>query len=433
MTAAYYIGAIVILALLLYATVLHRLWKSYRRKYIAEATVTYFAASLFGKNTIDDILWDVAKNCISRLNFEDCVIYLLDEERGVLVQKAAYGPKNPVRFEIKQPIEIPLGQGITGTVAATGKPEIVADTSKDNRYILDDERRASEITVPVFYEGRVIAVIDSEHRRKGFYTADHLLVLEKIAAICANKIGKTLAEEKVQRQEVEVRRLHQQLAEFRLVTLKSQMNPHFLFNCLNGIYNCILSGQTEKAQEYIASFARLLRMVLIHAEKNFISLRDEVDLLQYYLKIESLRTDHAFEYSMEIDGQIDPSEYFVPGMLIQPFLENAIWHGLMNKKGSRLLQINWRSMKEHALLCEITDNGIGRGEAARYQHSDLKSGAHQSRGMQLCLERVELYRSLFNTHLSIHVSDLFDDLNQPCGTRVNIAFETAPGMAAQMV
>ncbi|KAA2244952.1 GAF domain-containing protein [Chitinophaga agrisoli] len=426
MTVAYYIGALILL--LVCIVILCLLLVKYRQRYKAEATVTYFATSLFGQNTIDDILWDIAKNCIRHLDFEDCVIYLLDAERQVLVQKAAYGPKNPVRFEIKHPIEIPVGQGITGAVALTGKAEIILNTAKDERYILDDERRQSEITVPIFYEQQVIGVIDSEHSRKGFYTARHLHMLEKIAAICGAKIGKTLIEEKAQLQAAEVQQLHRQLAEFRLVTLKSQMNPHFLFNCLNGIYNCMLTCQLEKAQEYISNFSRLLRMVLIHSEKNFISLRDEMDLLQYYLKIESLRTDHAFAYTMEIEENINPRDYFVPGMLIQPFLENAIWHGLMNKSGERQLHIHWRYMNEHVLLCEITDNGIGRNAAAQQHGNGLKTGNHQSRGMQLCQERVDLYKSLFNTRFSIQVSDLVDEGNQPAGTRVDIAFEMEPGM-----
>jgi len=424
MTVAFYIGAITLL--LVCIVTLYALLIKYKKKYEAEATVSYFATSLFGQNTVDDILWDVAKNCIRHLNFEDCVIYLLDNERQVLVQKAAYGPKNPLRFEIKQPIEIPLGKGITGTVAITGKPEIVNNTSRDERYILDDQRRLSEMAVPIIYENKVIGVIDSEHHRKCFYTAAHLQMLEKIAAICGAKIGKTLIEERARRQEAEVQYLQRQLAEFRLVTLKSQMNPHFLFNCLNGIYNCIVTGEMDKAQEYITSFARLLRMVLIHAEKNFISLRDEMDLLQYYLKIESLRTDHAFVYSMEIDEHIDPREYYVPGMLIQPFLENAIWHGLMNKNGERQLHISWRYLKEHVLLCEIVDNGIGRSEAARRHKDGLKTGSYQSKGMQMCQERVELYKSLFNTRFSVQVVDLVDEDDQPAGTKVNIAFETDP-------
>lgn len=415
MPAVYYI---VLITTLLLAALLFRQMMYYRRKYKAEATLNYFTTSLFGKNTVDDILWDVAKNCISQLQLEDCVIYLLDEDRRVLVQKAAYGPKNPVRFEIRDPIEIPLGQGIVGSVALHGKAEIVGDTSLDPRYIVDDVRRYSEITVPVYSGNKVIGVIDSEHPRKYFYNTGHLLMLEKIAAICSSKIGRTLMEEKARRQEAEVQLLHKQLAEFRLVTLKSQMNPHFLFNCLNGIYHCIISSEIDKASDYLSNFAKLLRMVLMHSEKNFISLREEVELLGHYLKIEALRTSKPFEFSILIDEGIDPDEYYVPGMLIQPFLENAIWHGLMNKEGHRKLQIHWRRLKEAVLLCEILDNGVGRDQALR-----KRTEGHVSKGMNLCMERVDLYKALFNTTFNIRVFDLYDEDGTPQGTKVNIAFE----------
>ena len=162
-----------------------------------ENTVTYFATSLYGKNTIDEILWDVAKNCISQLGFQDCVIYMINENTQQLEQKAAYGPKNPKEFEIENAITIPVGQGIVGTVARTGVPEVIHDTSKDKRYIVDDERRYSEITVPIIYQDKVIGVIDSEHPEKNFFNDVHLKVLNTIAALASNKIVKALAEEEM--------------------------------------------------------------------------------------------------------------------------------------------------------------------------------------------------------------------------------------------
>ena len=156
----------------------------------------------------------------------------------------------------------------------------------------------------------------------------------------------------------------------------------------------------------------------MHSEKNFISLREEIELLGHYLKIEALRTSKPFEFSILIDEGIDPDEYHVPGMLIQPFLENAIWHGLMNKEGHRTLQIHWRRQKEEVLLCEILDNGIGRDQALR-----KRGEGHISKGMSLCMERVDLYKALFNTTFNIHVFDLYNEEGGPQGTKVNIAFE----------
>ena len=131
-----------------------------REEIETEQAINYFASSLSEQQTEEDILWDVAKNCIGRLHFEDCVIYLMDEERNTLVQKAAHGPKSPLQFEITSPIVLKPGEGIVGSVAQSGKAEIVSDTSKDSRYIVDDEQRFSEISVPIIYNGKVLGVIE---------------------------------------------------------------------------------------------------------------------------------------------------------------------------------------------------------------------------------------------------------------------------------
>lgn len=162
-----------------------------------QRVLNYFATSLYGMNTVEDVFWDIAINCISKLQLRDCIIYLYDDERKVLVQVAAYGNKNPVKREILSPIEIPLGKGIVGTVAITGKAEVIKDTSKDSRYIIDDERRFSEITVPVFLDNKVFGIIDSEHSRKNYFKQKHLHLLSEIALICSEKISKYLLEEKL--------------------------------------------------------------------------------------------------------------------------------------------------------------------------------------------------------------------------------------------
>lgn len=171
--------------------------RSLRRKLHLERIVNAFATSLYGQNTTEDILWDTAKNCIDKLGFVDCVIYQLEEPRNVLIQKAAYGPKNPRRREIINMIEIRPGEGIVGTVAATGKAVMISNTARDKRYIVDDEIRLSEITVPVIVDGKVFAVIDSEHPSRGFFRRFHLRVLKKIAAICSERILKYLTEERL--------------------------------------------------------------------------------------------------------------------------------------------------------------------------------------------------------------------------------------------
>ncbi|WP_143309351.1 sensor histidine kinase [Chitinophaga vietnamensis] len=227
----------------------------------------------------------------------------------------------------------------------------------------------------------------------------------------------------------ELARIQRQLAATKLVSLKSQVNPHFLFNCLNGIHNAIITGEDSRAHEYISGLARMLRMVLVLSDKHFISLKEEIDLLEYYLRLERLRTNNAFEYTIRIDPEIATTATLVPGMLIQPFLENAIWHGLMNKEdGPRQLLVQWRLLPQNLLLCEVEDNGIGRHHASRRNNEGLKSG-YQSKGIELCMERMELYRTMFNSHCHIEIEDLFGETQQAGGTRVSITFEIDPAMA----
>ena len=172
-----------------------------------EKAVNQFSQTLFLQNTVDEVLWDLAKNCISRLGFEDCVIYTLAENGNDLIQKAAYGPKNPIDLDIFNPIIIPLGQGIVGSVAQSGAYELVNDTSADERYIIDDQMRYAEIAVPIISSGKVIGVIDSEHGQKGFFTEKHLRVLQTIASLVANRIDRIKAQE--QREQLQLQLISQ--------------------------------------------------------------------------------------------------------------------------------------------------------------------------------------------------------------------------------
>ena len=188
-----------------------------------DETINYFASSIIGKNNVDEILWDLAKNCIEKLGLVDCVIYLVDHERQMLVQKAAYGNKTTGENTIFNPIEIPVGKGIVGSVAKSGRPEVVSDTSVDGRYLVDDAVRLSELTVPLLYQGNVIGVIDSEHPDKNFFQQFHLDSLKTIAAIAASKIAQVQATEEAQ---------HARLARLEAEKIKEvdQMKSHFFAN-----------------------------------------------------------------------------------------------------------------------------------------------------------------------------------------------------------
>ena len=156
--------------------------------------IEHFSQSIFRQNTPEDILWDIASSCIDKIGLEDCVIYLKDAEHKAWVQKAAYGPKSIDYRALHEPMELKMGEGIVGRVGATGVAEIVADTSTDKDYVVDDARRASEMAVPILCDGEVIGVIDSEHSLKGFFQPHHLRIMQSIANICGQKIGRSMGE-----------------------------------------------------------------------------------------------------------------------------------------------------------------------------------------------------------------------------------------------
>lgn len=206
-----------------------------------------------------------------------------------------------------------------------------------------------------------------------------------------------------------------ELANMEMVSLRSQMNPHFIFNSLNSIRHQIITEKNEEAEKYLVKFARLVRWILENSESHYITLKDELMALSLYLELESKRFDDKFDYKLNIDPAINPAVMEVPGIIIQPFVENAIWHGLMQKKESGTVTINV-SKTESNLVIIITDDGIGREKAL-----EIKSKTGQikkSMGVKITTARIDVIRRLYNISCSVKIEDLKDDNGEAKGTRV---------------
>ena len=162
----------------------------------SEKIISFFSRELNDTLTLSDALWKIAKNVIATLNLEDCVIYIVDPKNNKLVQKAAYGPKNIDYKRIYKPIEIPMGKGIVGNVALTGKHELIKNTDLDKRYIVDDLKRKSELAVPIFYKKEVIGVIDSEHPELNFFNNRHLYIFNMISSLLESHFSRLKEQEK---------------------------------------------------------------------------------------------------------------------------------------------------------------------------------------------------------------------------------------------
>ena len=194
-------------------------------------------------------------------------------------------------------------------------------------------------------------------------------------------------------------------AELELQSLRAQLNPHFMFNSLNAIQELILKEENERSQSYLARFAKLLRMLLENADKPFIALQREIDFLRLYLSLENLRIPDL-KFSVDIDEGVDTESTMIPNMILQPYIENAIWHGLSHKKNDKQLRIRI-SQSNGITKYEIEDNGVGRKKSAELK--SLYRKEHKSKGMELLSKRFKLLAKEYGSEVETSITDIQDE------------------------
>jgi sensor histidine kinase YesM len=202
--------------------------------------------------------------------------------------------------------------------------------------------------------------------------------------------------------------------------LRLQMNPHFIFNCLNSINLYIEQNNSELASSYLSKFSQLMRLSLAHSRKEKIVLSEEIKTIKLYLEMESMRFKGKLNYTFDIDDAVDVDFIELPPMLVQPYIENAIWHGLMHKKegGEILIHIS-QDFAKQSLLITIKDNGIGRAKAAELNSKAVEK--EKSYGTLITDERIANFNKEFDTDTQIHTKDLYNEDNQASGTLVLIS------------
>jgi LytS/YehU family sensor histidine kinase len=221
--------------------------------------------------------------------------------------------------------------------------------------------------------------------------------------------------------------LQQRAKELEVQALRSQMNPHFIFNCLNAINRFILGHETEAASDYLTKFSRLMRMTMNHSRHALITLAEELEVLQLYLDMERLRFKNAFDYRIIAEGDLETGELYIPPLLLQPFVENAIWHGLMQKQERGELSITLRM--SDMLTCIIQDNGIGRKKAGQLKSKSAEK--HKSMGLQITAERLALMTGKDGSGHSFTIEDLYDGEGRPAGTRVILTIRVSLAVETQ--
>lgn len=228
------------------------------------------------------------------------------------------------------------------------------------------------------------------------------------------------------------RRAHERAAterrmvELRLSALRAQMNPHFIFNAINSIQHFVLRNEGDQAYHYLSRFSRLIRMVLDQSQAELVTISQELEMMKLYIELEMLRFERPFEYIAEVDPELLEENVRIPGMLIQPFVENAIWHGLLPKKeGAAIVQLRIRRKGEGVHIL-IEDNGVGRSKAA--EQKTPGDSQRRSYGLKITEERLALGEKQTSGNPLITITDLLDDEGKPAGTRVEIFVNKTPDM-----
>jgi len=207
-----------------------------------------------------------------------------------------------------------------------------------------------------------------------------------------------------------------------LKSLRSQMNPHFIFNALNSVNSFIANNDERTANKYLSDFSKLMRAVLENSEQDFIALEKEIELLELYTKLEHFRFQDKFDYSITVDEAITVSDYQIPPMLLQPYIENAVWHGLRYKEGKGQLEISITKKGKGEIEITIADNGIGR------QKSIALKTAHQqkqnSKGMGNINKRVAILNEMYKDKVDVVINELYHGKTEgDIGTKVVVTLK----------
>ncbi len=211
--------------------------------------------------------------------------------------------------------------------------------------------------------------------------------------------------------------IDKKITNLRLENLRSQMNPHFIFNALNSIQDYIISNEKELASSYLVKFSRLIRMYLDYSQQNEITLEEELNALKLYLELEKVRFEDELEYTISVDNQLKTKQIKVPSLFIQPYVENALKHGLLHKLSDRKLHIEAKIIQQNKLEITVEDNGIGRAQSEKLKRPNQQ---HKPFATKANEERVHLYKNKLKRDIAITTNDLYDENDAAAGTKVVI-------------
>jgi len=271
-----------------------------------------------------------------------------------------------------------------------------------------------------------IALAESKQNRSFFIAT--IIIASLILLSSLFFFGRLRERKKAELVTVELRETQKRLAiekqyrDSELKALKSQMNPHFIFNALNSIQEYIMFNKKELASDYLGKFADLIRTYLQHSDTGLISVQEEIDSLKMYLDLECLRFEDSLEYTFNVSEKINKDGLHIPTMLIQPYIENAIKHGLLHKKEGRKLNVSFLATDNKSIQCIVEDNGVGREKAKELKAK--RNMLHKSFATKATQSRLELLNYRKDKKIGVEIIDLLNENQQAIGTKVILNIPT---------
>jgi two-component sensor histidine kinase len=307
---------------------------------------------------------------------------------------------NHASFYVDGRLQASYGKGFENYFQPTDSVIIGVVANKKNRRVF-----RGVVDDVAFYD-RVLSVAEVSELYKAPNPNKNKIILDWVCLIllCLLAIGiiylivRRHFVRKLEKEKQELKLINKQLAT-ELKVNRALMNPHFIFNSLNTLQNFILKNENDNAYSYLVKFSKLVRKTLEGNMSDTISLEMEIDILRRYLEIENLRFEEDINYSIHVDPAVIPSVVHIPVMMLQPFVENAIWHGLLKKQGEKLLEITFSMEQDRYLLCMISDNGIGRSRER------VKAPKKKSLATVFVLQRIHLLNKIHNLDCSLIIED----------------------------
>ncbi len=251
------------------------------------------------------------------------------------------------------------------------------------------------------------------HERWWFVLGVIMFLSSVFYLLYRSRIDKIRSEERLRT------KFQRQVAEVEMEALRAQMNPHFLFNSLNSIKHYALTKSKDETAEYLTTFSLLIRQVLQNSKDKVITLAQELDAIKLYVEVEQLRFEDRFEFEFEVDPSLNVFTIYIPPLLLQPYVENAIWHGLMHLKRPGKLKISIEE-KEEKLICVIEDNGIGREKAMELKKAKGRY-KKKSLGMRITSDRLKWVKEIYGVEAEVNIIDIKNERGNPKGTKVMLA------------